>query len=183
MAVFQQTQDDPLANFNISYQQRRAGESVQQTLMEKVRAGKWLLILGRTGLGKTREVAELAQAHSQEGWTVMRLENHELLIVPSNFPIDRLDRQPRLLFVLDNLNQAMWLGSQLSAVDDSGKRLEPLKSPMQKRLLETLQFYMNYCGAQKVRVAATARNEMHWAEMRTQSPPVTKPWPLIQMLH
>ncbi|MEO0886482.1 MAG: tetratricopeptide repeat protein [Cyanobacteria bacterium J06648_10] len=89
----------------------------------------------------------------------MRLENHQLLTVPDSLPIDRLeDRQPKILFVLDNLNQAMVLGQQLPRVDD-GKKTEPLKSPLQTRLLETLIFYTQACGADRVRVIATARNE------------------------
>ncbi|MEL7358829.1 MAG: hypothetical protein AAFY54_11170 [Cyanobacteria bacterium J06648_10] len=56
----QQTLNDPLADFNIKYQQRLAALDMQQVLMERLLVKGWLLILGRTGLGKTREAAELA---------------------------------------------------------------------------------------------------------------------------
>jgi hypothetical protein len=154
----QQTKDDPLADFNIPYQQRLANQDVLAELRMSLERG-WLLILGPTGLGKTREAAELAQAHSAEGWTVMRLKNHELLTVPESFPADRLGRQPKLLFVLDNLNQAMVLSERVAAVDEGGAKVGPMKSPLQTRLLDVLKFYINSCGAGQVRVVATARNE------------------------
>ncbi len=53
----QQTKDNPLAAFNIPYQQRLSTQVVQQVLMERIEAKRWLLILGQTGLGKTREAA------------------------------------------------------------------------------------------------------------------------------
>ncbi|MGB3768082.1 MAG: hypothetical protein WA947_16105, partial [Phormidesmis sp.] len=164
----QQTKDDPLADFNIPYQRRLSDRDVQQELMERVRAS-WLIVLGPTGLGKTREVAELAKTHSQEGWTVLRLNNYDLLTVPDEFPVDRLDRQPKLLFVLDNLNQAMYLGQRLPMVDAEGKEAEPVKSPLQSRLLETLDFYINVCPGQ-VRVVATARNEREAQQGEEMSP-------------
>ena len=154
----QQAKDDPLADFNIPYQQRSLEEDVQQVLMARVRT-QWLLILGATGLGKTREAAKLAETHSGQGWTVLRLKNHELLAKPDSFPADRLGTQPKLLFVLDDLNQAVYLGQHLPRVDDEGKKAEAIKSPLQDRLLETLDYYVNACGADKVRVVATARNE------------------------
>ncbi|MEM8503854.1 MAG: tetratricopeptide repeat protein [Cyanobacteria bacterium P01_D01_bin.1] len=159
----QQTPDDPLADFNIPYQQRVSEQDTQQVLMERLEARRWLLILGPTGLGKTREAGRLAQAHAQQGWTVMRLNNHQLLTVPDSFPIDRLERQPKLLFVLDNLNQAMVSGRVVSGrvadVAEPESKAALLESPLQMRLLETLKFYTNVCGVDRVRVVATARNE------------------------
>ncbi len=100
----------------------------------------------------------LAQTHSRQGWTVLRLKTHELLSVPESYPIDRLDRRPKLLFVLDDLNQAMMSGRTSDGVEHEVKtRL--LESPLQVRLLETLKFYMKQCGPEQVRVVATARNE------------------------
>ncbi len=47
----QQTKDNSLAAFNIPYQQRLSTQVVQQVLMERIEAKRWLLILGtdRTG--------------------------------------------------------------------------------------------------------------------------------------
>ena len=154
----QQTPDDPLADFNIPYQQRVSEQDTQQVLMERLEAKRWLLILGPTGLGKTREAGRLAQTHAQQGWTVMRLDNHQLLTVRDSFPADRLGRQPKLLFVLDNLNQAMVSG-RVSELAEPESKAALLESPLQMRLLETLKFYTNVCGVDRVRVVATARNE------------------------
>ncbi len=88
----------------------------------------------------------------------MRLKNHDLLTVPDSYPIDRLDRRPKLLFVLDDLNQAIVSGRTSDGVEHEVKSML-LKSPLQVRLLETLKFYMKQCGPERVRVVATARNE------------------------
>jgi mRNA-degrading endonuclease YafQ of YafQ-DinJ toxin-antitoxin module len=72
--------------------------------------------------------------------------------------------QPKLLFVLDNLGQAMYLGSRSPGVVklSSDTKEEPSQfadTPLQNRLLKTLEFYKNVCGKDRVRVLATARNE------------------------
>jgi tetratricopeptide (TPR) repeat protein len=152
----EQAADDPLADFNIPYQLRREDVSIRQKIEGLLDVHRWLLILGRTGLGKTREAAELAARLNHEGWTLLRLKNHETLTVPTQFPAEVLGTQPRLLFVLDNLNQAMGLGTVVEA--DSGG-LTAAQQPLQTRLQETLAFYENHCGADRVRVVATARNE------------------------
>lgn len=152
-----QAEDDPLADFNIPYQAHRSDYNIQNELEKRLKANRWLLILGRTGLGKTREASELANRLNQEGWTVLKLKNHEWLEKPVQFPADRLGQQPKLLFFLDNLNQAMVLGRTPPAVEPD-KLAQPLKAPLQERLMELLKFYES-SGAQAVWVIATARDE------------------------
>jgi tetratricopeptide (TPR) repeat protein len=149
-----QADDDPLADFNIPYQQRRRNVSQQNELENILQAKRWLLILGKTGLGKTREAAELANTLNQEGWTVLKLKNHEQLEVPMRFPAERFGPQPRVLMVLDNLNQSMSLSQPRH-----DEKLTAQKAPLQERLQQTLEFYEQAVGTDRVRVIATARNE------------------------
>jgi len=155
-----QADDDPLADFNVPYQQRQSDVLAQEQLDGLLDVHRWLLILGRTGLGKTREAAELAQRLSSEGWIVLKMKNAEQLVVPTKFPVAMVGEQPRLLFFLDNLNQAMALGN-MAIERATGEALpSALKHPLQKRLKETLEFFEQSCGVDRVRVIATARNEI-----------------------
>ncbi len=56
---------DPLAVRNIAYQNRVANRSIRQELQQKLDEYRWVLILGRIGLGKTREATEFANHLSQ----------------------------------------------------------------------------------------------------------------------
>ncbi|WP_225886970.1 tetratricopeptide repeat protein [Nodosilinea nodulosa] len=154
----EQADGDPLADFNIPYQQRRPELSIQQQLEGLLEVHRWLLILGRTGLGKTREAGELATRLNSEGWTVLKLKNHEQLTVPTQFPAEVVGHQPKLIFFLDNLNQAMNLGAEASR-DAQGNLPSALKQPLQERLQETLEFFERSCGNDRIRVVATARDE------------------------
>ena len=164
----QQTKDDPLADFNIPYQQRIADRDVQQELMELVQSG-WVAVLGPTGYGKTREVAELAKAHSERGWTVLRLTGPKVLRESTELPADRVGRQAKLLFLLDNFNHDLFTGGKLSAVDAEGAKVGTLDSPLQTRLLEALLSYTNTYGGERVRVVMTARNEQERQPNETKS--------------
>ena len=75
--VFPGNKQDPLANASIRYQDRCPTRqvSVRRELIRKLSESDWLLIEGRTGLGKTREAGELAQCFNNEGWTVLWLKS------------------------------------------------------------------------------------------------------------
>ena len=53
---------DPLADRNIPYQTRTEGKSVRRELEHALEEKRWLLLTGRTGLGKTREAIHLLQS-------------------------------------------------------------------------------------------------------------------------
>ncbi|MDF5723636.1 MAG: hypothetical protein PUP91_24850 [Rhizonema sp. PD37] len=63
---------DPLADRNIVYQDRAANRSIRKELQKLLEESRWVLILGRTGLGKTREATELANHLNQAGWTALQ---------------------------------------------------------------------------------------------------------------
>ena len=164
----QQKKDNPLADFNIPYQRRIASRDIQQELMQLVQSG-WVAVLGPAGYGKTREVAELAKAHSDSGWTVLRLKEPKLLRGTTELPVDRIGRQSKLLFLLDDFNRDLFVGSKLAAVDAEGKKAGTIESPLQTRLLDALLDYTNIYGGDKVRVVMTARNERSLQPNETKS--------------
>jgi hypothetical protein len=47
----------PLADHNIIYQHRNAGQNFTDELLQKLEQNRWLILLGQTGIGKTREAA------------------------------------------------------------------------------------------------------------------------------
>jgi tetratricopeptide (TPR) repeat protein len=151
--------DYPLADFNIPYKHRDPKIDVLHELERCFNQSNWVLILGRSGLGKTREAAEFAlQLHSQ-GWTILRMTMEgKWLDIPLRFPSDRVPHQ-RLLFFLDNLNQPMYASRVREGRTQDGLSDDLLRQPLQERLLEYLKFFELECGAEQVRVIATVRNE------------------------
>jgi tetratricopeptide (TPR) repeat protein len=143
--------DDPLVDARIPYQVRKVGTSVRRDLESCLDDKSWVLVLGRRGLGKTREAAELAQQFNQQGWTILNLSEQEWwLDVPTDFPLEKIGTRRKLLFFLDNLNQRIvWDTDQQHA----------LCLPFQERLLRCLTFYEEQCRAEEILVIATARNE------------------------
>jgi tetratricopeptide (TPR) repeat protein len=163
--------DYPLADFNIPYQQRDPDRDVLGELERCFSQKNWVLILGKSGLGKTREAAELAlQLHAQ-GWTILRLTMEgKWLERPLRFPSEKVPGR-RLLFFLDNLNQPMYASRVREGKTEEGLSDELLRKPLQERLLEYLVFFERECGVEQVRVIATARNEQ--AAERSGEP---SPW-------
>ncbi|MEO1209780.1 MAG: tetratricopeptide repeat protein [Cyanobacteria bacterium J06638_20] len=157
-----QAESDKLADFNIPYQRRLKDRSIRDEVEGRLQVNHWLLILGQTGLGKTREAAEVAQTLNNEGWAVIKLRNNDApnLTVPRSLPpelTERLGDQPKLLFFFDNINQAMYLSQRLREKANDEKL--PQLPPLQERLLEMLHFFEGSCGADRVWVIATARSE------------------------
>jgi tetratricopeptide (TPR) repeat protein len=154
-AVFGGARDNPLADRNIRYLQRVADRDIQQELEAQLEESRWVIILGETGLGKTREAAELAQKYSRRGWTVLRLKHSELLDEPYQFPMEQVGSDRKLLFFLDDLNKLMYKRGEL--LKDDPRQFRDL--PPQERLRLTLEYYERFCRPEEIRIIATARNE------------------------
>ena len=168
--------DDPLADSRLKYQRRIAEQDIQRELQNLLEEGRWLIILAPTGLGKTREAAELAQNYNRNGWTVLLLKSGEWLDKPTRKQFQAINATHKLLFFLDDLNPKMRF-SQKDEVSPKAEKspLEPRIIPLQERLLRTLEAYEDYFRPDEVRVIATARNE-------TESPYPGKPseWEKLQ---
>jgi hypothetical protein len=150
---------DPLAEFNIPYQTRQPNRNVRQELEQAFVQQPWVLILGKSGLGKTREASHLTELLNGEGWTVLKLSDHAgWLDEPRQFP-ESLNPTDKLLFFLDDLNRWCYRGNPREMPANADDPSQPLRVPVQERLLKTLAFFERECRPGHVRVIATARNE------------------------
>lgn len=165
---------DPLADRNIAYQQRVANRNVRQELKQILEQSRWVVILGRSGLGKTREATELANHLNQQGWTILFLKQGEWLDFPARMPTE-IGTDRKLLFFLDDLNQKMQRGRVEISPEAEISPVEKFKVPLQERLLQALEAYEKFCGKAEIRVIATARDEKfsdyegeptHWDKLK-----------------
>jgi tetratricopeptide (TPR) repeat protein len=163
-AVYGGKDENPLADRNIPYQQRQPDRNTRRQLQELLEEHRWILITGATGIGKTREAAELAQTYSDRGWTVLKFDESKWLDQPSYALKEKIGTDRKLLFLLDDLNKAVyrrdrWL--RLSASEDtrSTDALQLPDIPLQERLLQFLEHCERNCRPEEVRVIATARDE------------------------
>jgi len=149
--------DDPLADRNIPYQQRIQGRNTRRELEELIEDHRWVLIVGRTGLGKTREAVQLAQSLNNEGWTILYLTREAWLDAPAKLP----NKVPegKLLFLLDDLNKKCFSSKAEIRPDARESLTLPIYEPFQTRLQRTLEAFDTFCGKSEIRVIATARNE------------------------
>jgi tetratricopeptide (TPR) repeat protein len=166
--------DDPLADRNIVYQERVANRHIRNELKRKLEESRWILILGRTGLGKTREAAELAKHLNQEGWTVLYLKLGEWLDIPAAMPRE-IGTNRKLLFFFDDLNQKMYASRHEISPEAEKSLAERFQVPLQERLLQALNKYEELCEPTEIRVIATARNETH-----SEDPGKPSPWEKLQ---
>jgi DNA polymerase III delta prime subunit len=150
--------NDPLCDRNIQYQQRVENRNIQKELREQLEANRWLLILGKTGIGKTREALEVAEYYQQQGWTVLFLKTNEWLDIPAKMPAE-VTTDRKLLFVIDDLNRKMHRSRVEISPEAEKSPVEKFTVPLQERLLDALTRYEEFCGKIEVRVIATARNE------------------------
>lgn len=149
--------DDPLADRNIPYQQRIQGRNTRREFEELIEDNRWILITGRTGLGKTREAVQVAQSLNNEGWTILYLTREAWLDAPAKLPANVSER--KILFFLDDLNKKCY-SSKAEVRPDTGESLTlPINEPFQTRLARTLEAFDIFCGKNEIRVIATARNE------------------------
>jgi tetratricopeptide (TPR) repeat protein len=154
--VMPDPRNTPLSDYNIPYVERVPGRSVHREMEDLLRERGALLVLGKSGIGKTREAVHLAQMLNDEGWTVLYLRPDAWLDAPSR-PLDGVPAR-KLLLLLDNLNAHCYRARrEVSPRADS--LAMPLHEPFQKRLLRTLEALETFYGRGEIRVLATARNE------------------------
>jgi len=154
--VMPDPRNTPLSDYNIPYVERVPGRSVRREMEDLLRERGALLVLGKSGIGKTREAVHLAQMLNDEGWTVLYLRPDAWLDAPSR-PLDGVPAR-KLLLLLDNLNAHCYRARrEVSPRADS--LAMPLHEPFQKRLLRTLEALETFYGRGEIRVLATARDE------------------------
>ncbi|MFM6325426.1 MAG: tetratricopeptide repeat protein [Microcystis panniformis] len=167
----------PLADHNIIYQHRMADRNFTNELVQNLEQNRWLIIVGPTGIGKTREAAEVAQRLNHEGWTVLVLKLGEWLERPENKQLEAIGTDRKLLFFLDDLNSYMRRSLQIDQNPQAkDSPLAAINIPLQERLLKTLEAYETHCTRpEEVRVIATARDEKE-----PESPGQPSEWDKLQ---
>ncbi len=158
--------DTPLADNRIPYQERMAGGNIKQELLAKLAEERWLLIVGKTGIGKTREATEVAQILNKEGWRILSLKLGVWLDEPKPEELAEIGTR-KLLFFLDDLNNKITQSQDQKNPKAEELPLEPLRKPLQERLLRYLTACENKCGTTEIRVLATTRNEsQEWEKLQ-----------------
>ncbi|MEL4898049.1 tetratricopeptide repeat protein [Crocosphaera sp. Alani8] len=173
-----------LADRNIPYQRRIHEKNTTQELSDLLFEHRWVLIMGRTGIGKTREAAEVAQKLNNEGWTVLKLKLGEWLDRPNNEQLQAIGTDRKLLFLLDDLHQFMRRSENIEKHPQGKDNLAlPINIPLQERLLDTLKAYENdVADPQEIRVLAITRNEKEGYYSGQDSPWDKLQWDKYQKL-
>jgi tetratricopeptide (TPR) repeat protein len=169
---------NPLADYKIPYQERQPDRSVRNELEEAFSEKNWVLIVGKSGLGKTREAAHLADVLNQEGWTVLKLTDRSgaWLDVPKVFPSE-ISPEDKLLFFLDDLNRWTYADNPHEIHPQAGDDLtRPLRESFQERLPRLLLYFETQGKSPYVRVIATARNEQEPDKLGQLSPWAKLQW-------
>lgn len=164
--AFGEDSNDHLADSHIPYQMRQADRNVRRELENQLEEFRWLLIVGKAGIGKTREAAELAQLYNREGWTVLWLKSDGWIDEPNQEQLQKIAAKRKLLFVLDNLYQRIDDHLPKLPLGLEGSELAPLTVPLQQRLWRVLEIYEQFCGQDKIRVIATGASE--WEKVQQQ---------------
>ncbi len=154
--VMPDSSDSPLSDYRIPYSERLPGRSVRREMEGLLRERHALLVCGKSGLGKTREAAHLAQTLNNEGWTVLYLPPDGWLEPPARLPQGVPNR--KLLFLLDDLSRRCY-GARQEISPRAESLVQPLTQPFQERLRRTLEAYETFCGRSEILVLATTRNE------------------------
>jgi tetratricopeptide (TPR) repeat protein/nucleoside phosphorylase len=150
-ALFRMHPIQELKSYDTPYVAYRFGikDSPMALYEALLESGGALLVQSRSGLGKTREITELAiQLCDREGWTVCvaKGEGDAHLNVPAAFPDEF--RNKKILFVFDDLHQRIGAGA-------------PEQKPYIERLNSFLQYFENRMAPGEIYIVATARSELH----------------------
>jgi tetratricopeptide (TPR) repeat protein len=154
-----------------------ADRNFTNELLQNLEENRWLIIVGPTGIGKTREAAEVAQRLNHEGWTVLVLKLGEWLERPENNQLEAIGTDRKLLFFLDDLNSYMRRSLKIDQNPQAkDSPLAAINIPLQERLLKTLEAYETHgTRPEEVRVIATARDEKE-----PESPGQPSEWDKLQ---
>lgn len=165
--------DDPFAARNIPYQDRIQGRDIRKELEHLFHAKKkWVLILGRKGIGKTREAVHFIHSLSEEGWTVLNLTRPAT--TPEVLSESELGTSRKILFFIDDLNRRISVNPRELSPEENDS--QPVRSvSLQENLLQLIQAFERIYGSDEIRVIATARDE-RMPEFEGQA----SPWERLQ---
>jgi hypothetical protein len=142
------TSPNSLADGRLTYRARQADRDITQELRDALGAHRCVLMTSVSGVGKTREIAELAHNLVDEGYSLLLFDKHDQLAEPVRFPEDLRDTR-NLLFVFDDVHLAC-AGPQ-EATSPRGT--------FHDRLLAFVEQARAQFGRREVNVLAAARTE------------------------
>jgi len=153
-----------LTHPNIQYVRRQADHEYNQ-MVTTMKGAQHLLIIGRSGLGKTREAIELIRRLQDEtGEEVSVLLPQGALDVPLSIPREKLKRH--VVLFLDNLQQFYGLPYSIDDINDPAA----IEGGFRERFYETVRVLQDCFGA-KFHVVATAIGLPEWrAKLRLKDP-------------
>ncbi|WP_036400159.1 tetratricopeptide repeat protein, partial [Microcystis aeruginosa] len=163
-----------LIDWKIPLQDRELGTNHLAEIIKFLNDDKWVIITGPTGIGKTREMAEVAHRFSRRGWTVMVFTG---ILEGDQFPQEQFqDVRRNVLFVFDDLHIQMRRSQPTRENRATEEQSLPTDRPLQERLLAALDHCDRfYIPDRRIKVLATARNEPV-----SDDPRLVSPWEMLQ---
>ena len=158
---------NPLADDKLDYQVRQEGHDTTAELRELLESKRQVLLRSVSGVGKTREIGELARQLVEEEYTLLVHDKHDRLLTPVRFPPEMPARN--LLFVFDDLH------TPCAPVQEGAGGTEGLsgRESFHDRLQRFLDQAVAQFGSREVNVLAAARSEReHWPHLLWGNHPV-----------
>ena len=147
-----------LVDWQLFYQDREIGINHISNIISLLNQNHWVIITGSTGIGKTRELAEVAHRFSRRGWTVMVFTGK---LEGDCFPGEQFnDVRRNVLFIFDDLHIHMRRSESVRDNRSAEAQTLPGERPLQERLLAALEHCDRYLIPDtSIKVLATARDE------------------------
>ncbi|ROH93903.1 ATP-binding protein [Microcystis aeruginosa FACHB-524] len=163
-----------LIDWDIPLQDRELDINHLAEIIKFLNDDKWVIITGPTGIGKTREMAEVAHRFSRRGWTVMVFTG---ILEGDRFPQEQFqDVRRNVLFVFDDLHIQMRRSQPTRENRATEEQSLPTDRPLQERLLAALDHCDRfYIPDRRIKVLATARDETV-----SDDPRLVSPWEMLQ---
>jgi hypothetical protein len=147
-----------VAHPDTPYTPRTGSLPEHEKILEAMKGFQHIILLGRTGIGKTREAIELIaaiQSRAADKVTVLRPQGP--LEVPREMPVNRLNTRIVILFI-DNLPTKYFEPSRFNdPAELSG--LSVIQADFHQRLSDTIATFSAYYGT-RFHVVATATGEL-----------------------
>ena len=159
---------NPLADDKLDYQVRQASRDITAELRQALETPRRVLLRSVSGVGKTREIGELARQLVEEGYTLLVHDKHDRLLTPVRFPPELVNTR-NLLFVFDDLHDCCAPPAEgAGGTEEFGGR-ETFHDRLQRFLDQAVKRF----GQREVSVLAAARSEReHWPHLLWESHPL-----------
>ncbi|MDB9385140.1 tetratricopeptide repeat protein [Microcystis aeruginosa] len=163
-----------LIDWDIPLQDRELDINHLAEIIRLLNDDQWVIITGPAGIGKTREMAEVALRFIRRGWTVMVFTG---TLEGDQFPREQfLDVRRNVLFIFDDLHIQMRRSEPTRENRATEEQSLPTDRPLQERLLAALDHCDRfYIPDRRIKVLATARDETV-----SDDPRLVSPWEMLQ---